>query len=59
MGWVSILTPGHINKVLDVAETWRLQDSCAWLSSIGKRCSELERAGWERRHASEMFILRR
>jgi 5,6-dimethylbenzimidazole synthase len=29
MGWVSVLTPGHINKVLDVAETWRLQDSCA------------------------------
>jgi len=24
MGWVSILTPGHINKVLDVPETGRL-----------------------------------
>jgi 5,6-dimethylbenzimidazole synthase len=24
MGWLSILTPGHINKVLDIPETWRL-----------------------------------
>ena len=24
MGWVSILTPAHINKLLDVPETWRL-----------------------------------
>ena len=40
MGWVSILTPGRINKVLDVPETWSSSwILLSWLSSIGKRHS--------------------
>jgi 5,6-dimethylbenzimidazole synthase len=60
MGWVSILTPGHINKVLDVPETWRLLGYfCLGYPQSESDTPELERAGWERRHAPEMFILRR
>jgi 5,6-dimethylbenzimidazole synthase len=60
MGWVSILTPGHINKVLDVPETWRLIGYfCLGYPQSESDTPELERAGWERRHAPEMFILRR
>ena len=60
MGWVSILTPGHVNKVLDVPETWRLLGYfCLGYPQSNSDTPELERAGWERRHAPEMFILRR
>ena len=60
MGWVSILTPGHVNKVLDVPETWRLLGYfCLGYPQWESDTPELERAGWERRHAPEMFILRR
>jgi hypothetical protein len=60
MGWVSILTPGRINKVLDVPETWRLLGYfCLGYPQSESDTPELERAGWERRHAPEMFILRR
>jgi 5,6-dimethylbenzimidazole synthase len=60
MGWVSILTPGQVNKVLDVPETWRLLGYfCLGYPQWESDTPELERAGWERRHAPEMFILRR
>jgi 5,6-dimethylbenzimidazole synthase len=60
MGWVSILTPGRINKVLDVPETWRLLGYfCLGYPQSESVTPELERAGWERRQAPEMFILRR
>jgi 5,6-dimethylbenzimidazole synthase len=60
MGWVSILTPGHINKLLDVPETWHLLGYfCLGYPQSESNTPELERAGWERRHAPEMFILRR
>ena len=60
MGWLSILTPGHINKVLEVPETWRLLGYfCLGYPQAESDAPELERAGWERRHASQMFIVRR
>jgi 5,6-dimethylbenzimidazole synthase len=60
MGWLSILTPRHINKVLDVPETWRLLGYfCLGYAQADSETPELERAGWERRHAPETFIVRR
>ena len=60
MGWLSILTPGHINKVLDVPETWRLLGYfCLGYPQAESDTPELERAGWQRRHSPEMFIVRR
>jgi len=60
MGWLSILTPGHINKVLDVPETWRfLGYFCLGYPQAESSSPELERAGWERRYAADMFIVRR
>ena len=60
MGWLSILTPGHINKVLDVPETWRLLGYfCLGYPQAESDTPELERAGWERRHSPQMFIVRR
>jgi 5,6-dimethylbenzimidazole synthase len=60
MGWLSILTPGHINKVLDVPEAWRLLGYfCLGYAQSESDSPELERAGWERRHTPEMFIVRR
>ena len=60
MGWLSILTPGHINKVLDVPETWRLLGYfCLGYPQAESDTPELERAGWGRRHAPQMLIVRR
>jgi 5,6-dimethylbenzimidazole synthase len=60
MGWLSILTPGRINNVLDVPDTWRLIGYfCLGYPQAVSETPELERAGWERRHAAETFILRR
>jgi len=60
MGWLSILTPGRINKVLDVPETWRLIGYfCLGYPQAVSETPELERAGWERRQAAETFIVRR
>jgi 5,6-dimethylbenzimidazole synthase len=60
MGWLSILTPGHINKVLDVPETWRLLGYfCLGYPQAESDAPELERAGWERRHAPQMVIVHR
>ena len=60
MGWLSILTPGHINKVLDIPETWRLLGYfCLGYPQSESDFPELERARWERRQAAEMFIVRR
>src|SRR6476646_2136417 len=54
MGWLSILTPGHINKVLDVPETWRfLGYFCLGFPQADSDSPELQRAGWERRQGAE------
>jgi len=60
MGWVSILTPGRINQLLDVPETWRLLGYfCLGYPQTDSDTPELERAGWEMRLAPESFIQRR
>lgn len=60
MGWISILTAAHINKVLDVPDAWRLVGYfCLGYAQTDDSSPELERAGWERRHAPETFVLRR
>ena len=60
MGWVSILDPQRIARILDVPGSWRL---------IGYFClghpereddqPELERAGWEQRRGSDGCVFRR
>lgn len=60
MGWVSILTPGRINQALDVPEVWRfLGYFCLGYAQAENDTPELERAGWEKRHDPETFIIRR
>jgi 5,6-dimethylbenzimidazole synthase len=60
MGWVSILTPAHINKLLDVPETWRLIGYfCLGYPQSDEVSPELERVGWEQRQTSDAFVLRR
>jgi 5,6-dimethylbenzimidazole synthase len=60
MGWVSILTPAHINKILDVPDTWRLIGYfCLGYPQADDERPELERAGWEQRQPTEGLILRR
>jgi len=60
MGWVSILTPDRIKAALDVPATWRLMGYfCLGYPQEDIDSPELERAGWERRQASEGFIVRR
>jgi 5,6-dimethylbenzimidazole synthase len=60
LGWVSILNPDHAKKSLDVPHSWRLIGYfCLGYPQTEENSPELERAGWERRHDPEMFILRR
>jgi 5,6-dimethylbenzimidazole synthase len=60
MGWVSILTPARINQALDVPHAWRLLGYlCLGYAQADSESPELEREGWERRHAAEAFIIRR
>jgi 5,6-dimethylbenzimidazole synthase len=60
MGWVSILTPERLNKILDVPESWRfLGYFCVGYPLAETDVPELERAGWETRRQSQTCILRR
>jgi 5,6-dimethylbenzimidazole synthase len=60
MGWVSILTPAHINKILDVPDAWRLIGYfCLGYPQTDDERPELERVGWEQRQPTEGLILRR
>jgi 5,6-dimethylbenzimidazole synthase len=60
MGWVSILTPERMNKILDVPESWRfLGYFCVGYPQAETDVPELERAGWETRRKFQTFILRR
>jgi 5,6-dimethylbenzimidazole synthase len=46
--------------LLEVPETWRLIGYfCLGYPQTEENSPELERAGWERRHDPEMFVLRR
>jgi 5,6-dimethylbenzimidazole synthase len=60
MGWVSILTPAHINKILDVPDAWRLIGYfCLGYPQADSERPELESAGWETRQPAEAVVLRR
>ena len=60
MGWVSILDPGELGRVLDVPDTWRfIGYFCLGYPEHEDVTPELERAGWERRCRADSFVLRR
>lgn len=60
MGWVSILDPLRIAGILDVPSTWRLIGYfCLGYPERADDQPELERAGWEERHAADTCVLRR
>jgi 5,6-dimethylbenzimidazole synthase len=60
MGWVSILDPARIGKILDIPQTWRfIGYFCLGYPLAQADSPELERAGWERRQRPETFVVRR
>lgn len=60
MGWISIVEPINVNKILDVPVSWRLIGYfCLGYPQGESNSPELERAGWERRQLPRTFILRR
>ena len=60
MGWVSILTPANVNKLLDVPDAWRfIGYFCLGYPQAESISPELELARWERRQPHETFVLRR
>ena len=60
VGWVSILDPDEMTKVLDVPDTWTfLAYLCVGWPEEGHLDPELERKGWETRTASSVTLLER
>jgi 5,6-dimethylbenzimidazole synthase len=60
MGWVSILDPAHVSKILEIPDSWRfIGYFCLGYPQAQDDAPELERAGWERRQHPETFVLRR
>jgi 5,6-dimethylbenzimidazole synthase len=60
MGWVSILAPANVNKLLDVPDTWRfIGYFCIGYPQAESNSPELERARWEQRQSIETFVVRR
>ena len=60
VGWVSILDPAVIGKVLDVPLDWRfIGYFCLGYPQDEDESPELERVGWEQRRAPGEFIFRR
>jgi 5,6-dimethylbenzimidazole synthase len=60
MGWVSILDPAHVGKILEIPDSWRfIGYFCLGYPQAQDDSPELERAGWERRQHPETFVLRR
>ena len=60
MGWVSILDPGEVGRILDVPATWRfIGYFCLGYPLLEDDSPELERAGWERRQHAQTFVWRR
>jgi 5,6-dimethylbenzimidazole synthase len=60
MGWVSILEPARVSRILDVPEAWRfIGYFCVGYPQIESDTPELQDAGWERRRSAEPCILRR
>jgi 5,6-dimethylbenzimidazole synthase len=60
MGWVSILDPVMIAKILDIPLDWRLIGYfCLGYPQAADDSPELERVGWEERQPTQDFIFRR
>ena len=60
LGWVSILDPDAVARVLDVPPDWRLVGHlCLGYPDYDSETPELERLGWERRAALPCAIIRR
>jgi len=60
LGWVSILEPEAVTKILDTPQHWRLIGYfCLGYPELETRDPELEREGWEDRREAEDFIVRR
>lgn len=56
LGWVSILTPDFINDALDVPDQWQfIGYFCLGYPQSDDNVPELQRRGWENRHAPEIL----
>ena len=60
MGWVSILDPAAVARILDVPAAWRLIGYfCLGYPEDESDRPELERAGWEERRDVSSCVLQR
>ena len=60
MGWVSIIEPAQVTRILDVPDDWRLiAYLCLGYPVEEHTDPELERAGWQERLDAGQFIHRR
>jgi 5,6-dimethylbenzimidazole synthase len=60
MGWVSILEPARMTRLLDVPEAWRfIGYFCLGYPQCADDRPELERARWERRRLAQSCVLQR
>jgi len=60
LGWVSILDPGEVTRLLDVPAEWIfLGYFCLGYTESDEATPELQRQGWERRRPWQEFVLRR
>ena len=60
LGWVSILDPAEVRRVLDVPEDWLfIGYLCLGWPEAEEAAPELERLGWERRRPVAERLLRR
>lgn len=60
VGWVSILQPTGICQILGVPHGWKLiAYLCIGYPAMAENIPELERKGWEHRHAECRAVLRR
>ncbi|MCC7047095.1 MAG: 5,6-dimethylbenzimidazole synthase [Alphaproteobacteria bacterium] len=60
LGWVSILDPAAVARILAVPSEWRfIAYLCLGYPETEERAPELEREGWETRAAVETFLLKR
>ncbi len=60
LGWVSILDPAEVTRILDVPPHWRLIGYlCLGRPMQEDDCPALQRAGWEERRGAGCRIVRR
>lgn len=60
LGWVSILDPAEVRRILDVPQDWRLIGYlCLGFPTQQDDCPALQREGWEARRGAGCRITRR